>query len=352
MGRHGESFYPNQSMNGLLHRLLFTGNNVRIRSPTASRPSTRWCSRARCSARSPSWPSRCSGRARRAPAAARSIWPRVLLAGVMASPIAWEHHYGVLAPIHALLASHALRGPASRGMGALLAFSYLLSADFLAVAQRLAATAWNPLQSYLDSAPSSPSGCSWRRARAIRERWGRRRSEPVDDPARGDLDRRPASTPARAESTGSCRGGAPGRMWRGIGRLACEASRSAPAEPDRRSGSSPFGGSSRNRLGCRGRIRPNRRPGRRLAAPRVAATLDEDHESARLRELLPPDVQTRRCHAPRRRSGTCRAGANPTADHRSQAERGPPRLATTALARSSRVAPWAIQIEAAKTSGS
>ena len=28
LARHGESFYPNQSMNGLLHRLLFTGNNV------------------------------------------------------------------------------------------------------------------------------------------------------------------------------------------------------------------------------------------------------------------------------------------------------------------------------------
>ena len=68
----------------------------------------------------------------------------------MASPIAWEHHYGVLAPIYALLAGHALPTAAvGRGTGPLLALAYLASAGFFAVAQRTAPTAWNPLQSYL-----------------------------------------------------------------------------------------------------------------------------------------------------------------------------------------------------------
>ena len=68
----------------------------------------------------------------------------------MASPIAWEHHYAVLAPVLALLVPPALGGGrAGRGTGALLAFSYLSSAGLFAVAQRLAPTAWNPVQSYL-----------------------------------------------------------------------------------------------------------------------------------------------------------------------------------------------------------
>jgi hypothetical protein len=94
----------------------------------------------------------------------------------MASPIAWEHHYAVLAPIDALLAPHVLR-TGDRRMLALLGLSYLLSANFLAVAQRLAETAWNPLQSYLYFAALITFGLllATRRgdARVIATRWPR-----------------------------------------------------------------------------------------------------------------------------------------------------------------------------------
>ena len=146
LGRRGESFYPNQSMNGLLHRLLFTGNNVQLLGTVRTLRPRSW-SRARCSARSPWWRSRCSGPSRRHRGGPIDL-ATVLLAGVMASPIAWEHHYAVLAPIDALLAPQVLR-TGDRRTVALLGLSYLLSANFLAVAQRLAETAWNPLQSYL-----------------------------------------------------------------------------------------------------------------------------------------------------------------------------------------------------------
>jgi len=74
----------------------------------------------------------------------------MLLATVMASPIAWESHYGLLPPLVAVLAPWALRvGATSQWPGGLLTASYLLAANFFAFTQRLAETSWNPLQSYL-----------------------------------------------------------------------------------------------------------------------------------------------------------------------------------------------------------
>jgi hypothetical protein len=68
----------------------------------------------------------------------------------MASPIAWEHHYGILLPIFAFLAPTLLE---RRVLGALtipvLCTSYLLSSSYFHVAKRLAATPLNVLQSYL-----------------------------------------------------------------------------------------------------------------------------------------------------------------------------------------------------------
>ena len=147
MGGHGESFYPNQSVNGLLHRLFFNGSNLRFEGDRFA----------------PFDPVVLAGTAlssllivalalfgRVAPSARGGPLDlsAAVLAAVMASPIAWEHHYGVLAPIDALLASYAWRAR-ERRLVVWLGLSYLLSANFLAVVQRLAATAWNPLQSYL-----------------------------------------------------------------------------------------------------------------------------------------------------------------------------------------------------------
>jgi alpha-1,2-mannosyltransferase len=63
----------------------------------------------------------------------------------MASPIAWEHHYGILLPIFAVLASR-IEEPASL---AWLAFAYASAATYFQAAQLLAQTPLNPLQSYL-----------------------------------------------------------------------------------------------------------------------------------------------------------------------------------------------------------
>jgi alpha-1,2-mannosyltransferase len=149
LGRHGESFYANQSLNGLLHRLLANGNNVHWLSDSFPpfHPlvfavtligSLAVAALALFAPRAP--------RERGGPLDLAAV----LLAGVMASPIAWEHHYALLAPIAAILLPRALRvRPAGGWTGPLLAVSYLLTANFFAIVQRLADTLWNPFQSYL-----------------------------------------------------------------------------------------------------------------------------------------------------------------------------------------------------------
>jgi alpha-1,2-mannosyltransferase len=63
----------------------------------------------------------------------------------IASPIAWEHHYGLLLPIFALLAARLCRSASL----ASLACVYALAATYIQAAQLLAQTPFNPLQSYL-----------------------------------------------------------------------------------------------------------------------------------------------------------------------------------------------------------
>src|SRR5262249_59498792 len=68
----------------------------------------------------------------------------------MISPIAWEHHYGVFAPILAVLAPALLdMSQRRREVVVLGCVAFVLIAQYFAPAQRLADTAWNPLQSYL-----------------------------------------------------------------------------------------------------------------------------------------------------------------------------------------------------------
>lgn len=148
LGRHGESFHPNQSLMGLLHRLLGNGNNAE------------WVSDA-----FPPFHPAVFGVATAgallllllalafragAPGRASAIdLAGMLLACTMASPIAWEHHYGVLLPVFALLATELARPGASRTQRLALFVAALFAASHLAATRALAATPWNPLQSSL-----------------------------------------------------------------------------------------------------------------------------------------------------------------------------------------------------------
>ena len=149
MFQRGETFYPNQSVNGLLNRLMS------IRQPELYgnleffieryAPFNIWIygltvvsSLAILAAAI--LPRHCAG------------GDRVLdfcimgLSTTAASPIAWEHHYGILLPIFAALFASTLR---DRHQLAVLIGSYVLASNFLPATQLLAGSIFNVAQSYL-----------------------------------------------------------------------------------------------------------------------------------------------------------------------------------------------------------
>lgn len=152
LGQHGESYFINQSVNGLVNRLLFNGVNLegagRIWSGTDLPPfhPTVYLATTLSSALllglALFW------RVRKQPTAVDLSL--VMLSLTMASPIAWDHHYGVLLLIFALLFPVALRlQPFGAATPALLWLAFLLSSEsFVGVTNLLAGTTWNVLQSY------------------------------------------------------------------------------------------------------------------------------------------------------------------------------------------------------------
>ena len=68
----------------------------------------------------------------------------------MASPIAWEHHYGLLLPVFALLLPALRRRPLfGSATLPLLAGAYVLTSHTLRITDALARTPWNAVQSYI-----------------------------------------------------------------------------------------------------------------------------------------------------------------------------------------------------------
>ncbi len=146
ISQRGEGYYPNQSVNGLMNRLLFNGTNVT------------WLE---------TWPdfhpvvyAATVGAAVLILGAALTYRIReqagvrdlalIILSMTMASPIAWEHHYGVLLPIFALLAPIALsERPFGQYSGAYLVIAFVVASQRLDLTNRLANTRFNVLQSYL-----------------------------------------------------------------------------------------------------------------------------------------------------------------------------------------------------------
>ena len=151
LGRHGEGFYPNQSVNGLLNRLLFNGNNLEWqehRFPPYN-PLVYFgtlCSSALLIGFALFW-RRQDGKA----AGGVLDFMIAVLSITMASPIAWEHHYGIALPMFAVALPLALRCPAGKHERwlAALAVIYALMATRLDMAQQFADTWLNPLQSTL-----------------------------------------------------------------------------------------------------------------------------------------------------------------------------------------------------------
>jgi len=173
LGQHGESYYSNQTVNGLLHRLLHNGPNLM----STTNGDTEW----RGSAFAPYHPlvhiatlvsgvafvlfgllwriKDRNGALKGGPQPIASF----LVAGTcftIGTPIAWVPHYGVLLPVCAYLlfvlidraALERTIGDRRRSLGRLLMLGAgfaILSNDFFHPLSELADTSYNILQSYL-----------------------------------------------------------------------------------------------------------------------------------------------------------------------------------------------------------
>ena len=149
ISRVGESFYPNQSMNGLLHRLLFSGNNLLFESNTFA----------------PFNPIVYGGTLISSGLLVLGalIHPKIKYRGstvdfmiitlscTIASPVAWEHHYGILLVMFAFLLPYLLVDVMYDRISLLFfTLSYILSSNFLRILNLFAnVPVVNILQSYV-----------------------------------------------------------------------------------------------------------------------------------------------------------------------------------------------------------
>lgn len=130
MSAHGEVFWANQSVNGLLHRLFENGDPTRF-DPTAFAPADPVVSAATLVSSmvllgAALWPASASRR----PEWVAFDLATVLVAATIASPIAWEHHYGVALPAMAVSAPVILRhSPAGRATAPLLLAAFVAMAS-------------------------------------------------------------------------------------------------------------------------------------------------------------------------------------------------------------------------------
>ncbi|MFH0909328.1 MAG: glycosyltransferase family 87 protein [bacterium] len=151
MARHGEVYFPNQSVNGLLNRLLGNGESM-VWDAHGFAPYNVWV--------------HIGTTVSSLALIAAALWPRPVAEGdarsgaidlltavlsfTIASPIAWEHHYGVMVTMFCVALPVTLARADRWGWGiALLAASFFVSAHFFQTVDRFAGTPWNFLQSYL-----------------------------------------------------------------------------------------------------------------------------------------------------------------------------------------------------------
>ncbi len=142
----GETFFPNQSVNGLVNRLLHNGDSATWMEHFPEANATVFAATVLSSALLIVGAALAVRRCR----AGLAGFALMGLTATMASPIAWDHHYGVLLPIFAFLfATVRARPPFGRATPALLAVAYSLSSHCFYVARRLEHTSWGWTQSYL-----------------------------------------------------------------------------------------------------------------------------------------------------------------------------------------------------------
>src|SRR5437870_2578062 len=146
VSRHGESYFANNAVNGFLHRLLFNGENLEWHEDRYT-PMNEWVVGGTLVASATLVALCLVWRRREADAGGIVDLMSAVLTCVMASPVAWEHHYGILLPIYAVLLPKVLRPP--RAPVVWLAVSYVLTSNYFGVTTLAAGTWLNFVQSSL-----------------------------------------------------------------------------------------------------------------------------------------------------------------------------------------------------------
>jgi len=150
LAERGETFYPNQSVNGLLNRVMtliepahwnsleFDDNSFPPFSPLVY-GGTLIASVVLLSAA-------LLRRGKEGDPDRTFEFCTITLSITIASPIAWEHHYGTIFPLFAILLASVI---GQRRRLILLAASYILISNFIPVTNLLAPTVLNVVQPYL-----------------------------------------------------------------------------------------------------------------------------------------------------------------------------------------------------------
>jgi hypothetical protein len=149
ISRHGEAFFANQSVNGLLNRMFFNGDNLDWRL-SAFAPFSAPVYAGTVASSLLLLSLGLFGPVRRRAPGSIVDFAIMALTATMASPVAWEHHYGILLPIYALLTAYlAGRPPHWQAIAVCLGLSYFLTSNYFPFVNRLANTPVNFLQSYV-----------------------------------------------------------------------------------------------------------------------------------------------------------------------------------------------------------
>jgi hypothetical protein len=149
LSAHGESFYANQSVNGFLARILHNGTNTvwLEHDFPPFHPLVYWGT-VLTSVLMIGF-SLFAGRVKTDEKSLLNSYLSTALVITMASPIAWEHHYGMMVSIYAcVLALLLVTGPRRQGL-TFAAISYALASNVFMFTNLAADSNWNFIQSYL-----------------------------------------------------------------------------------------------------------------------------------------------------------------------------------------------------------
>jgi alpha-1,2-mannosyltransferase len=153
LSQHGEAYYPNQSINGLLNRLMSISDPVLYESlefnDNGFPPFNRWVYGGVLITSCIILSAALLRRGTEGDPHRTIDFCTMALSITIASPIAWEHHYGILLPVFAVLLANSIE---NRGRLVLIAACYVLISNFIPATNLLAYTIWNVAQSYVFAA--------------------------------------------------------------------------------------------------------------------------------------------------------------------------------------------------------